>query len=1244
MSRRLFAATAGLLVLVLPALLAATSLHGQQRPPTAAPAARTATFARALLATTHRADDPPAAVAAGAFLDLVEAWRDSPLGELPLRALAERNDLLAAPAALSARLRALLAGGGCHGLVDLAARRLLDEVDTRLGHDRDDAWSPLHGYVLDWSAIGPFGNLGDFYLDTVFPPELRFPAPGQAVAGRFGPISPRPVAPTTAGDPEIDLRDPRVDGGGCFYGRAVVALDAPVSGWVELETRGSLRLWIDGVEAARLDRTAARDGTRRWFPMSLAAGRHVLLVKTGMTQQSRFTLRFVDARGHALDAVRPLPADSTVSVGPAVATAELPAAPAGGFPDAVALLARAGGSADPDRATRIVATQAAFDADADDLGQRLLAAAEAALGTDSDEDWSVAERIALADCFTQAPDLPAEIAQARARALIEAAHAEGPKHATAVLRRARLLQQDDDLEGRVRLLTAAVESNPGGPGLRAALAEAWSDLGDPGRAQRLREELLADHPEDRRTRLALATERLRAGDFPGARALCAAGLRLLPGEPAFLDLCRVLAARQGDVAAASALLERRLRDELRETVALRRRAETAEASGDRAAATALWQRLADHPEADTEDLADAAEALSRAGQFDLSRTLWQRLLERDPGRHAIRRQLALLDGAPADPFLAAFRSSATDVESLVRDFAAGERERSAGSTLVLDRTTARLLPDGSFVEEIHQVRRINDQTGVAGHEQQEAAARADRVLRLRTLRADGSSAVPKRVAGSYSMPGLEPGVFVEALYQLDADGPSGGPVRGPEFYFQGADEPYVLSELLLAVPADLQGSLRTRNLEPAALQPLPFRMDGWSAVRIARHDMPRLRSERFGPPLEERAPYATFGADAPLDALPRTLAAVSELRSLPSPWVERATETVCAGVEGDRARLDAIHRYVHELVEAERGSPDPTEILLRRQGPRFFLEVAMLETAGVPLRHAGVARQAERFDDDVPSVFEGEDQYPIPAARVEPRDGAPVWLFADAPRYAPPGFVPGARGEAAYLMAADGTLGRLPAASPEGIEGWDVTGRAVAHPDGSVMLETTPHLRGPPGFALADQVRDLEANRRGLAARQLGARLFNGWQVQSADLAAPAPGQRFALQLALSRARAIERDGALRRVPLPLPPSEMQSRYGDRPDRDQDFVLRAASREEWQIRLAVPAGWQLAETPPTLRIRRPGCDYQLAVELDGDELVIRRHLRLDCARYEPSAFGAWLALCARIDRAESQGLAFAVDG
>ena len=119
---------------------------------------------------------------------------------------------------------------------------------------------------------------------------------------------------------------------------------------------------------------------------------------------------------------------------------------------------------------------------------------------------------------------------------------------------------------------------------------------------------------------------------------------------------------------------------------------------------------------------------------------------------------------------------------------AGERERSAGSTLVLDRTTARMLGDGSFVEEIHQVRRINDQTGVAGHEQQEAAARADRVLRLRTLRADGSSAVPKRVAGSYSMPGLEPGVFVEALYQLDADGPSGGPVRGPEFYFQGADE------------------------------------------------------------------------------------------------------------------------------------------------------------------------------------------------------------------------------------------------------------------------------------------------------------------------------------------------------------------------------------------------------------------------------------------------------------------------
>ena len=108
---------------------------------------------------------------------------------------------------------------------------------------------------------------------------------------------------------------------------------------------------------------------------------------------------------------------------------------------------------------------------------------------------------------------------------------------------------------------------------------------------------------------------------------------------------------------------------------------------------------------------------------------------------------------------------------MVAAFQPTERETGASSTLLLDRMVVAFRPDGSYVREVHQVRRLNDQAGVAAHEEARAAADADEVIRLRTILPDGTSVVPKRVAGSFAMPRLAPGAFVEELWTERVDGP-----------------------------------------------------------------------------------------------------------------------------------------------------------------------------------------------------------------------------------------------------------------------------------------------------------------------------------------------------------------------------------------------------------------------------------------------------------------------------------------
>ncbi|MBK8976392.1 MAG: hypothetical protein IPM29_10720 [Planctomycetes bacterium] len=1200
--------------------------------------------AEALLAARNPARDDPDAIAR-ALLDLAaQLAPDSPLGTPLIRAATDDLDDVGDLPALIDRLRAL-AERPLHGLAREALEISLEAALRRLGRfDEARAVDPLRHQASELVAIGPFGDSADFYLDAVYPPELEFPATPAAapLQGRFGPVHSH-VARRRPGSATIDLQPPGSEHDGAFYGlhRFELGADvAPATGYVEVLCASSFAVWLNDERITAVERTAERAPSIVFVPAVFRTGENRVLVKTAINQLHGVALRYLDARGRPLASLHEIPGSTPVAPLPAV-TGELPPRP-GPMVDAVARLARA---ADEAPAGAAAACAAWLSADARDADRSLALLARAEPLLDDLASLGVDELLGWARVYEAADVLPPELRQARLRRLCDAALERAPHHAAAVAWKASLLRAEDRPEEALRLLTAALDAEPAltAPALRTEQIRALEALGDDAGADLARAAWLAVAPTATAPRAALAASRARGGDFAGAAAALDVGLALLPGNRDLLRMATRVAAQRGDRGAALDFDTRLLAadgDPGDGFAALHRRAAVLRTVEDRRGLIVVLGEAAAAEDATPANLAEVGAELVALGADVAGRDTLRLSLERDPSQHALRRELDRLDGAADYPLLARFRIGRDEVDAMVAGFTVGEREATAPSTVLLDRMVVWFLPDGSRLEEVHQVRRINDRSGVEAFEQQADAARADAVLRLRTIGVDGATYLPTRVQGSFAMPRVEPGAFLEALYRREVAAPAEEPWRGAEFWFQSDSEPFARSELIVVLPPDAPGSFRRRGLDDVEVEETNLG-GGFRVTRFLRRDAPRLVQERRAPPSAELIPSVTYGEDRGADAARRAARAIFTFRTQSSPWVAAATARVVAGIDGDLARAQAIHRFVHDLVTSERGTPEPTAILLRRQGSRYFLEVAMLREAGIPLRGAAAAEQREELDDAAPSPFVGDDEYPVPAVRIEPRDGPPLWLFDDVPRHAPLGFLPAPRAGAAVLMVDTGETLRLPLLADQA-PGWDVTASGALAATGAVTMTAEARLRDAQGLEVAQQVRDIDANRRGVAGQQLGSRVFPGWRLQRAALPVPEPGERFVLRCELERRSGAESVGDELRVALPMPTSELLSRYGDRGERELPFDLREQVFERWEIALDVDPALRVVRLPEPCRVRCAGLDYTLRWSVDGARLVVRRELLVRPFRLPASRFAEWLAALARVDAAEALRPAFHV--
>lgn len=1217
------------LVALAAATLGATSFATAQ-------ADRLAPIAAAIVTHAAPAQDDPDQLAL-TLLTAAEQLASSPAASRPVELASDLIEELRRPAEMLPSLRAVLAAKP-HGLVEQAVHRaefrLLRWLD-RYEEALDCGYT--EGYARAILVVGPLGDPSIDSTNVPLDPELLFPAPGTVLTDRYG----RPTQPrTVAGERHrrsLALRDDRLgkNASGVYYALHQVQVNAPTSCYAEIDANGSVEVFVDGVRVFLDFAPASRTGpARRYVSLRLAAGTRHVLIKSSDTRANTLQLRYVDSAGRTVAGVQELSADR---IHPTTrGDGALPPA-LGAMIRAPEALDRAAHAAGDTPVGRSLAVAAALTGLAD--GRRDLG--EAWLVRLRDVTPAEAElRAALASAFDRSRELPSEIRNGLVRSLVESAAEELGDHHYAEVMTARLLVEEERSEDAVRLLQARLERHPTESSTFAILETTLRDLGFRAHLTELWLQWREAVPTDLRPLLNLVNEE-RYSDPKLALSHLLEALQSRPGSTVLRRRAVDIAAPLGERALCAELNAWLQRDDPESVEARVAKSAIQRDAGDVAGAVALDAAVAVDAAATVDQALEAAGRLALAGATDQARAAYAAVAARAPEQHAARRIARTLAAEAPLPHFARFRH---DADAVIAAFEPGELEKTSSVTTVLDHRIVQVLPDGSQITETHIINRANDLRGVEILKDASSAARADEVLRVRTVTPSGASFVPNRVQGTYSMTRLEPGAFVELWTRSRRTAPDAGPWRIADFVFQSSAEPLRLSEFVVILPPEHPGTFRIRRFGDGVRETVDLG-DGNTAHVFRHTDQPRLETEPLTPSTEDLVPIVTYGEDELLSVKTRSAYARAVSRATPSAWVAATTASILQDVQGDTAKVHALYDWLQaNIQDAERGSADPTEILERRRGSRFYLFAAMLEAAEVPFDHLLAAAALDAMSNASEPLFHGDPYLPVPTIRIRPRDAAPgatpIWMFSDHPHYMPLGELPPERRGATAVLLGLGTheVLEVPGGNREADMGWRFAADVTLREDGGAQIEMTGDKRGDMGFIYAAQLRHLPADQRSLVARQIASQFIPDWTIEKSGLEGLDPGERLFVRVAGDRRGFVQTAGEDRIIELPMSAYELVGSLAPRAERTLPMVVTSLDFSAWRVTVDPGPALRFAAMPKSLDLRHRLLDYALHFSRDGDKLVIERSLRQRPGRLEPADYPAWRRMLQQIDAAEAMGL------
>jgi tetratricopeptide (TPR) repeat protein len=833
--------------------------------------------------------------------------------------------------------------------------------------------------------------------------------------------------------------------------------------------------------------------------------------------------------------------------------------------------------------------------------------------------------------------VPAKVARGHATRELEAALAKDPGFIAAMMTTAQLALDDGrQLDALEQLKRArASDAHPGAPLLQ----------------------------EQARVELALGLDAQAASTARAAEAAW-------PGTCDALLLQYDVARRRDAVAEADALLTR--------TAAcpngLARTAEHERTRGHLEAAEQASRALLARDGSQVSVATSLANLLVAQGHFEAAQEVLGRLTLTWPRNAALKkaladvaeheghrdealrlRELALaLDGSDLSLLRAVTRARtgkellaeyAISTEEALKAYEAAPGNEDANAAFLLDAAAIRAFPDGSQVDRIHTIQKALDQQGVQDIAEVTLPEGAQ-VLKLRTLKADGTTLEPETIDGkdAVSLPGVQVGDLVEQEYLLahPSRGPGQPGFTSSAFYFQVARQPNNWSTYVVVAPKGSHLKVDAHNMQV----PGPVVKETEEVFAHEERRVPPYVPEPQGPPTaNEWLPFVSVGAGqegnegvllAYADAFAHKGQVTWEVERFATAAVAPLAVEARTGVEGVRAVYGAV---MQKLSGRDAGlSTSAAASVSQDRGSRTWLLAAALRALGFT---ADLVAVRTFTADPAPSLFPNEALLPYVCVRV--KVGAEFIWLDPLVRYAPFGELPEwAMGErdAWVLPRVGGALEQTKTPPLSARPSKEVSLTLSLTAEGVLSGAGEETYQGFEAAQLAEALESMSPDQRDQALQGALSRYFGGADLSSLKVestrAVGAP-VKVTYGFTARRFGRPEGDGRLVLGPLTFP-SQVGRRFLSSSSRVTPLFIDGSETTHTHTTLTLPAGWALKEPVADLSLEDPAGSYARHETQVGATVTIDEQFRLVQARVSPRAYPTFGRFAGEVDLVQGRDL------
>lgn len=1059
-------------------------------------------------------------------------------------------------------------------------RRLLQERAYRRGELAEvNEQAAAAGCVTEWRVAGPFGPRVLLGFDEEHPAAGNGPLADEYDLGPRRGV--RPTRTVHGHGCTIHLGNGPVMDGGTTY--ALATIEAPAGpSLLRLETPNAVAVSVDGEEVARLDHRNQPLRRVTYYRLDLSPGRHELRVKVTTRHPNPVLVLALS------------PGDLAVELDADIENASLFER----FLTGALHLIR-GRSVDAREAIRGLDTRAPVLA-------------------------TIASSVTFADPFST-PDQRRD----RGREILRAAAAHDPQAYLPALQLPRL----EAAEGRVAEALAQLrEAATRFPQMRTfrlaianlALSQQWF-----AEAQQNIEAALGDIGPDAEIHCPSVAAMLnysRARDWT-ARARELTDLLIERCDARSAErFSQALSARQWDVAQAE--LERLSTLEPPESRA-RLLASLTEVQAGQGDVAALGESLVAlnqlRPRFDATRLALADLQLGLGERAEALRTLTDAITAEPAATLELRRTRTFLGGA--DDF-AGFR---VDGLAKIREFESSGRTYDAPQVLVFDYMVTRVLADGSALQLVHQIYKAQSEETVDPLGQF-TAPDGSNILRLRTIKADGTVLEPDMIAGmgdTITLPNVQVGDYVEQEYVRLLSPPIGLPtgMLGSRFYFASFEIPFHHSEMVTVLPAEMPIAYDPRGVEPP--EPVETVENGLRVVRWAVHQRDPVVQEPGSVNAREYLPSVNWGVNAAWGPFLEGLQDLLADRDVRDPAAERLAIAI-AGEGSARERAERLYHWVLQNIENGGNVFGVAPVMIAdRSGQRARVLHYLYGLAGIRSELLMVRSFAQ---DQTVSEVADESTYANLLVRVE-IDGEVVHLQTGA-RGAPFGYIaPAYRGQDGMVL--------LPRRGPERITLPEVDPHVDerhieiwidVQDDGAARVEVVETFNGHEAIGIR---ASLEGIPDAVLEQQLQqgyvASVLPGGQLVELRLSGKDDPTEPVIMRYVVDVPQLAREQEGRRFLPGLFPALIGRRYAAMGARTTTMI----SAPPMIRRVVVHVRGAQAELPTDVVLAGPeGLSYRTSASAAAGELTLTRELEFPTRRVTPAEYRDYAIFCRSVDEAE----------